>query len=443
MIAEYWLPVWQTIAMASLGTLVALVLGTPVAVAIAARVPGYRILATIASAVRSIPDLTLAILAVVVVGIGPAAGALAMAIFYTVTIAKGFALLLATTPPRAMEALRSTGATPLRVAVAGAVPDRARDLISFASYAFECALRASTIVGAVGAGGIGTEIVGAINAFDWPRLAAWVGVLLLLVWAVDVCGALVRRMPLAGLAIIPLAIAGAWSCVPAVIALGHAASVAASMWPPSLSGRELARLPQAVLETLGMALVSTAIAALLAFAVAPFAARRFVPPIVWWPLRRTFDVFRAMPEVMIGLIIVVWVGVGPLAGTLALMLHTFGVLAKLDAEAVENLNEGPLEALRATGAAPLVVAFAGALPLAAHVAAEHAIFRIDWNVRWATVIGAIGAGGIGEALYEAQQTFHYHEMFAYVLITWLIVGAVEFASERVRLGTSANRYLEI
>ena len=177
---------------------------------------------------------------------------------------------------------------------------------------------------------------------------------------------------------------------------------------------------------------------LLALPLGLVAARRFAPPWLTYPVRRTFDLLRSIPEIVIGLILVVAVGVGPLAGALALGIHSTGVLGKLFSESIENVPAPALEALAATGAGRVAIATYGGLPLALAPIVEHTLFRLEWNLRTATVVGMIGAGGIGQALFNSQQTFHYHEMLAYIMITWLFVVVTETLGNRLNVLSAAS-----
>ena len=143
-----------------------------------------------------------------------------------------------------------------------------------------------------------------------------------------------------------------------------------------------------------------------------------------------------MPEVVWGLVLVTVAGVGPVAGTLALGLHSAGCLGRLFAESFENVRPAPVLAIASTGASPLAVASYATVPLALGPLGVHTLFRLEWNLRQATVVGMIGAGGIGQALFEAQQLFFYRQMIAYLLITWAIVLIVDRLSEwtRTRVG---------
>jgi len=131
-------------------------------------------------------------------------------------------------------------------------------------------------------------------------------------------------------------------------------------------------------------------------------------------------------------VLIATAGVGPVAGAWALGLHSAGCLARLFADALENAPRAPQAAIAATGASRFkVFAFATA-PLALPPIAAHGLFRFEWNLRMATVLGVIGAGGVGQALYEAQQLFFYRQMLAYVLVTAVLVTAVDHAGEALR-----------
>jgi phosphonate transport system permease protein len=132
------------------------------------------------------------------------------------------------------------------------------------------------------------------------------------------------------------------------------------------------------------------------------------------------------------LILVSAIGVGPQAGVMALALHTTGSLGRLFAESFENIPMEPVQAMAATGAPATAIAGFAFVPLALPPMAVHTLFRLEWNVRAATIVGVIGAGGIGQALFNAQQLFFYRQMTAYIGITWLLVAAVDTLSGRLR-----------
>jgi phosphonate transport system permease protein len=182
-----------------------------------------------------------------------------------------------------------------------------------------------------------------------------------------------------------------------------------------------------------MAVAGTAGAVLLAAPAALASARGVVAPIwIAWPVRRCMEVLRTVPEVVWGLILITVAGVGPVAGAVALGIHSTGSLAKLFAETLENVPQAPPRALAAIGASRAAVTAYAVVPTAIAPLAVHALFRLEWNLRMATVMGLIGAGGVGQALYDAQQLFFYRQMMAYVVITWVLVALTDQASAWLR-----------
>jgi phosphonate transport system permease protein len=293
-------------------------------------------------------------------------------------------------------------------------------------------VRASVIVGAVGGGGLGTEIVGTINAVDYRRTTTLLIVLILLITLIDKCAHYVKENPrLAGL----LFVAGAaslWMNFPAHVAWAHSLRTFGNMLPPLLPPEAVRDLPRLILETLEIGFGGTAFAALAALPLGLCAARNLSPAFLAIPVRRFLESLRAVPEVVWGLILVAAVGLGPQTGVLALALHTTGTLGRLYAESFENVPIAPVQAIAATGAPRIAIGAFAFVPLALSPVAVHTLFRLEWNVRAATIIGVIGAGGIGQALFDAQQLFFYKQMVAYILVTWLLVLAVDQASGVLR-----------
>ena len=425
-------PLGQTIAMAAGGILVAVVVGMITGIWVGAGLPGNRWIYAALASVRSIPDLTLGILCVVVVGIGPAAGMLALAIFYSAAVGKIFSDLFRSADRGATQALRATGASRLAVALYGLLPLRSKDILSYGSYEFESAIRCSVIVGAVGGGGIGTELVGTINALDYRRATTILLLLIALIAVIDWCARWIKRKPSLLFFLFPLAAIAFWSDRPDMLAFSHSISTFAGMLPPSLPHEAIVKLPKILLETAEIALGGTFFAMLGALPLGLAASRSFVPSWISLPVRRLLEALRAIPELVWGLVLVSVIGTGPEAGIIALALHGTGSLGRLYAESFENIRTEPVHSLAATGARPLAIAGFAYLPLAVAPLAVHTLFRLEWNVRAATIVGVIGAGGIGQALYNAQQLFFYRQMAAYIAITWLIVAAVDYASGRFR-----------
>jgi phosphonate transport system permease protein len=425
-------PLLETVEVAAGAMLFALAIGVALALIIGARLPGSRFLYSSLVALRSIPDLTLAIVCVTLVGIGPGAGMVAIAIYYGAAMGKVGGDLFLSADPGPVESLRTTGAGPLTVAFYGLLPLRLRDLLTYGAYDFECAMRAAVIVGAVGAGGLGTELVGAINQYDYRHVTTLVILLVLLIAVFDAVASSVRKYPVLLLGFVAGGLIAAWINRPRMFALSHTVEVLARMWPPHLTTSQVFELPSLIAETLVIALGGTVLAVVFALPLGALAARNFAPTFLHFPTRRLLEFLRAIPEVVWGLLLVCAAVIGPRAGMLALALHSTGVFGKLYAESIENVMPEPVMALEATGGARIAIAGFGLMPLAFPPMAIHTLFRFEWNIRAAAIVGMIGAGGIGQALYNSQQLMFYDQTLAYVLITAVLVLVVDFVNTQLR-----------
>lgn len=425
-------PIAETLGMAAAGIFLAAFIAFPLSIIIGTRMPGSRLLYAMLAAIRSIPDLTLAIFCVILVGIGRGAGLVTLVVYYAAAMAKVFGEIFLAADPRPLEALRATGAPRISLAAFGLVPLKLGDVLSYGVYELESAVRASVIVGAVAAGGIGTELVGELNAFEYRRVTTLIIVLVIMMMLVDRYCRLIRRHPMAICALPPVAVVSLFFCWPRLFAARHAVHTLARMWPPYLKPNDVHQLPTLILQTLGMAAGGTAFAVILGLLLSPAAARGIAPVVVVQCTRRLLEIARAIPEIVWGLLFVTFVGIGPWAGVAALGCHSFGVLGKLFSESLENVPQDPIRALEATGASRIAVPAFGNIPLAAGPIVVHGLFRFEWNIRAATVLGIIGAGGVGGALYDAQEQFFYPQMLAYLLVTCVMVGLFDIAGTHLR-----------
>ncbi|WP_339743406.1 phosphonate ABC transporter, permease protein PhnE [uncultured Maricaulis sp.] len=190
-------------------------------------------------------------------------------------------------------------------------------------------------------------------------------------------------------------------------------------------------VPQMII-TVQIAIWGTFIAVVAAIPFGLLSARNVAPAWVVQPVRRLMDVFRSINELIIALIFIAAVGLGPLAGVMALAVHTTGVLAKLFSEAVEAIDHGPVEGVRATGALPLHEVIWGVIPQVAPLWTSFGLYRFESNARSATVLGLIGAGGIGQILFEAVRAFDYQRTAAIVIVIILAVSAIDMLSQLLR-----------
>lgn len=184
--------------------------------------------------------------------------------------------------------------------------------------------------------------------------------------------------------------------------------------------------------TLQIALWGTALAILLAIPLGLAGASNVAPPWLQQPARWVLNIFRAVPDLVMGTIFLVAVGLGPFAGVLALAVNTGGVLGKLFSEAVEAIDPRPVEGARAVGAGRLHEIAWGVLPQVAPLWTSYALYRFESNARSATVLGLIGAGGIGQLLFDSMNGFNYGQTAAIVIVIVVAVTAIDLLSQALR-----------
>ncbi len=187
-----------------------------------------------------------------------------------------------------------------------------------------------------------------------------------------------------------------------------------------------------MIETVQIAIWGTALAVLFGVPLAILSASNVSPQWVVQPIRRLMDSFRAINEIVFALLFVVAVGLGPLAGVLALAIHNTGIVAKLFSEAVESIDPRPVEGIRAIGSIQLQEVIFGVVPQVMPLWSSFTLYRFETNVRSATVLGIVGAGGIGHSLYENIRSFHYAETAAIIIIVVLTVMIIDIVSSRIR-----------
>ncbi len=211
---------------------------------------------------------------------------------------------------------------------------------------------------------------------------------------------------------------------------GNMAKYAADFFPPNF-GQWRIYLAEMVV-TLQIALWGTALAVVTAIPFGLASSSNLVPWWVYQPVRRLMDASRAINEMVFAMLFVVAVGLGPFAGVLAIWVHTTGSLAKLFSEAVEAIDPQPVEGIRSTGANALEEIAYGVLPQVLPLWISFTLYRFEANVRSASVVGMVGAGGIGVILWEIIRGFYYAETCAVMIIIAVSVTLIDLASARIR-----------
>lgn len=202
------------------------------------------------------------------------------------------------------------------------------------------------------------------------------------------------------------------------------------MLPPDFSV-----LPSALagaVTTVEIALLGTGLAAVLALPLGFISARNVAAPPVFYPARAALNFFRSIDTLVYALVFVAAVGLGPFPGVLAVIAYTTTSLAKLYSEAVEGIERGPVDAITATGATRLQVLRYGVLPQVLPLFLSYVLYRLETNIRAATVLGFVGAGGIGFYLQTYLRMIDYPAASTVLLVTVVMVMAVDFVSSRLR-----------
>jgi len=211
---------------------------------------------------------------------------------------------------------------------------------------------------------------------------------------------------------------------------GNMGKYAADFFPPNFKDWKL--YVSEMLVTVQIAIWGTLLAIIAAVPLGLLSASNVVSPWVYQPVRRLMDALRAINEMVFAMLFIVAVGLGPFAGVLALFVHTTGTLAKLFSEAVEAVDPRPIEGIRATGAHPMAEIVYGILPQVMPLWVSYSLYRFESNVRSASVVGMVGAGGIGVILYEVIRGFQYSQTCAVLIILIATVTIIDLISSYLR-----------
>lgn len=211
---------------------------------------------------------------------------------------------------------------------------------------------------------------------------------------------------------------------------GNMATYGKEFFPPDFSDWRL--YLKEMIATIHIAIWGTVLAIVAAVPMALLSSANIVPSYIYQPVRRLMDACRATNEMVFAMLFIVAVGLGPFAGVLALFIHTTGTLAKLFSEAVEAIDPRPVEGIRASGAHPLAEIIHGVLPQVMPLWVSFCLYRFESNVRSASVVGMVGAGGIGVVLFEVIRGFQYSQTCAVLIILIVTVSIIDLASSWLR-----------
>lgn len=188
-------------------------------------------------------------------------------------------------------------------------------------------------------------------------------------------------------------------------------------------------------ETILMAITATLIGTAVAFVLSFPAAANLAPNSwIYWISRRFLEICRGIPEILLALVFVFMIGIGPLAGVIAIAIHSAGALGKLFAEVNENASARPVEGITAVGGTWVQKMAYGVVPQVTPNFVSYALLRFEVNVRASSIIGFVGAGGIGQELNRVISFYSDDRVLAVLILVVLMVTLIDLLSERLRLG---------
>ncbi|WP_024805975.1 phosphonate ABC transporter, permease protein PhnE [Nocardia sp. BMG51109] len=410
-------------------------------------------------AARALPDVVLAIVFFRVFGFGALAGVLAMGLHSVGMVGKLYADAIEQIDEGPRAAVRAGGAASGQELVAGVLPQVLPALVATALHRLDINLRISVVLGFVGVDGLGFAISTSLQQLDYRRGMALALIVLVLCVLVELLSGAVRRAllrpsttvppPLRPDQVSPQWTAGrirktAYAALTVLVVLASIQGAGLSMgqffgalgdlgdsiglfWPPKF----IPGLLDDLWVTVKIALAATLLGAVLAVPLGALAARN-VAPRVARGFRLVIVVVRGIPELVLAIVFVVISGLGAVAGALALAVGAVGLLGKLIADSLEEVDPGVEEAVRATGAGRWQAFFSATLPQAAPAFVAHVLYQLDTNIRSATLLGIVGAGGIGFDLLTASRVLEFGVVTAILLLVFAVVMAVELLAVWLR-----------
>ena len=245
------------------------------------------------------------------------------------------------------------------------------------------------------------------------------------------------RAWLIGIGILALLVAsfgsltGDWSGLFSIDSVKKMFGLFAGFFPPATDAPYLKKIAFATIETLAISWLGTLLAVVAGMLLA-LPAAGYWGPLARTPVRFVLNVLRAIPELVWAALLVIAAGLGPFPGTLALALHTSGVLGRLFAESLENASPEPMAALRRNGVAAVPAFCYGTLPTIIPQLVSYTLYRWENNIRAASVLGVAGAGGLGQMLYFHLSLLQYRETGTILLAMILLVALVDALSNQLR-----------
>ena len=410
----------------------------------------YYLSKTLVNILRAIPDILYAIIFVISLGMGPVAGVLALTVATTGMLSKFYAESVESIDIKAVEAVRATGAYGLSVIRHSVLPQVFPLFMGYNLYLLDHNIRVAMAIGIVGAGGLGVELFTQMRSFHYRNVSAILIIIFLIISVIDRISAYLRKAVIDGtflskekkikdiVFLTGIAIVSVVSLFFIPVSLNEIVrGIPRIGWflrgliPPDLS--DLPNYVRLMLETIAIGICGTALAIVISIPLGMLSARNITnSPVIYNMAREIVNFFRAMPELVFALIFIAAVGLGPFSGVLSISLHTSGLLSKFYAEAIENVDPNPVEAVEATGANFLQKIRHSIMPMVLPLFNSYNLYLLDRNIRASTVLGIVGAGGIGFELIMSTRLFEYEKTAMVILVILVTIITVDALSSYLR-----------
>ena len=444
----------ETIAIGFWGTILGMTISFPLGFLSAKNTSDNLILYNISKGLvnflRAIPDIMYAIVFVTSLGMGSLAGVLALALSTVGLLSKFYAEAIESIDRKPVEAIEATGSHGLGVIRHAVLPQVFPLFMGYNLYLLDHNIRAAMVLGLVGAGGLGVELFTQMRSFNYQKAAAILIIIFAIITIIDRVSAQLRKNIIEGkfmsrenrykdsLLLLIISVIAMLSLYFIPVNFKEMAYGIPRIWeflkgifPPDFSG--ITVYVRLMLETVGMGISGTFLAVLISIPMGVLSARNVIhAPVIYNIMKEISNFFRAMPELMFALIFVAAVGLGPFAGVLAIAIHTAGFLGKFYAEAIENVDPKPVEAIEATGARFIQRIRYSVFPQVMPLFNSYNLYILDRNIRASTVMGIVGAGGIGFDLVMSMKLFEYQKTATLILIILLTVMLVDWLSSYLR-----------
>ncbi|MEY3493898.1 MAG: phosphonate transporter, permease protein PhnE [Actinomycetota bacterium] len=486
----------ETLWMAVIGTTIAVVLSFPIALGAARNTTPHPAVMAVCRGIivlsRAVPDLIFAAIFVRALGIGVLPGVIALGLHSIGMIGKLFADAIEQTDRVPREAVVSVGATKWQAIVTSVIPQAMPSFISTVLYRLDINLRSSSVLGIVGAGGIGFLMQANLRSLQYDEALGVVTVIFVLITLMEFLSAAIRATLLGGertlvgrsaprfsvgarlfgrvrrdhvrkdrpaARVDPETVRPPWTgelrmktlyglafLVLIVVAFRSVSlnpgellgafddvwRVTTRLFPPDFTTARDSII-DGIIESVAAALVATFMGALISIPLGMMAARNVAVNRVVYGLSRIFLLFvRGVPDLIVAVIFIAAIGLGPVPGTLALAFGTSGFLAKLIADAVEEINPTPREATFAVGATRSQEIVTSVIPQAMPAIVSNLLYALDINLRTSTILGIVGGGGIGFILFNALRVLELRTVGAVLITIFTVVYVIELLAGWVR-----------